>query len=167
MQYIVHRAVENRNRTMTYEWMLRSASAGMADSRITGLPPDIGKVVDEPETVDSDEPISLARTSPVYPAVSYVESHRGEMVTMRDMANLCHLSPSYFSKIFPREVGETFTNYVNRRKVEWAKQKLRDSAESVSSVAFELGYVDTSYFIKVFKKFEGITPLAYRQQKYK
>ena len=139
----------------------------MADSRITGLPPDIGKVVDEPETVDSDEPISLARTSPVYPAVSYVESHRGEMVTMRDMANLCHLSPSYFSKIFPREVGETFTDYVNRRKVEWAKQKLRDSAESVSSVAFELGYVDTSYFIKVFKKFEGITPLAYRQQKYK
>ena len=65
VQYIVHRAVENRNRTMTYEWMLRSASAGMADSRITGLPPDIGKVVDEPETVDSDEPISLARTSPV------------------------------------------------------------------------------------------------------
>ena len=167
VQYIVHRAVENRNRTMTYEWMLRSASAGMADSRITGLPPDIGKVVDEPETVDSDEPISLARTSPVYPAVSYVESHRGEMVTMRDMANLCHLSPSYFSKIFPREAGETFTDYVNRRKVEWAKQKLRDSAESVSSVAFELGYVDTSYFIKVFKKFEGITPLAYRQQKYK
>ena len=166
VQYIVHRAVENRNRTMTYEWMLRSASAGMADSRITGLPPDIGKVVDEPETVDSDEPISLARTSPVYPAVSYVESHRGEMVTMRDMANLCHLSPSYFSKIFPREVGETFTDYVNRRKVEWAKQKLRDSAESVSSVAFELGYVDTSYFIKVFKKFEGITPLAYRQQIY-
>ena len=64
-------------------------------------------------------------------------------------------------------MGETFTDYVNRRKVEWAKQKLRNSAESVSSIAFELGYVDTSYFIKVFKKFEGITPLAYRQQRYK
>lgn len=88
-------------------------------------------------------------------------------MTMRDMANLCHLDPSYFSKIFPREVGENFTYYVNRRKVDWAKQMLRETGESVSAIALELGYVDTSYFIKVFKKFEGITPLVYRQQKYK
>ena len=167
VQYIVHRAVETRNQSLTYEWMLRSASAGMADNRLPAMPPDIGKMVERPEAEDSRVPSGVPKSSPVYPAVSYVESHRGEMVTMRDMANLCHLSPSYFSKIFPREAGETFTDYVNRRKVEWAKQKLRDSAESVSSIAFELGYVDTSYFIKVFKKFEGITPLAYRQQKYK
>ena len=167
VQYIVHRAVETRNQSLTYEWMLRNASAGMAESRLPAMPPDIGKMVDLPEAENGREPSAVPKSSPVYPAVSYVEDHRSEMVTMRDMANLCHLSPSYFSKIFPREAGETFTDYVNRRKVEWAKQKLRDSAESVSAIAFALGYVDTSYFIKVFKKFEGITPLAYRQQKYK
>ena len=69
--------------------------------------------------------------------------------------------------MFPRAAGDNFRHYVNRRKVEWAKQRLRQSAESISAIAFSLGYVDTSYFIKVFKKFEGITPLAYRQQKYK
>ena len=163
VQYIVHRAVENRNKTLTYEWMLRSVSAGTVETRL----PDIGKMAEFKEPEDRQQPDGLSKSSPVYPAVSYVENHRGEMVSMRDMANLCHLSPGYFSKIFPREAGETFTDYVNRRKVEWAKQKLRDSAESVSSIAFELGYVDTSYFIKVFKKFEGITPLAYRQQRYK
>lgn len=163
VQYIVHRAVENRNKTLTYEWMLRSVSAGTGETRL----PDIGKMAEFKEPEDRQQPDGLSKSSPVYPAVSYVENHRGEMVSMRDMANLCHLSPSYFSKIFPREMGETFTDYVNRRKVEWAKQRLRDSAESVSSIAFELGYVDTSYFIKVFKKFEGITPLAYRQQRYK
>lgn len=167
VQYIVHRAVETRNLSLTYEWMLRNASAGMGDSRLPALPPDIGKMVDSGEDEDSWEDSIVPKSSPVYPAVRYMESHRGEMVTMRDMANLCHLSPSYFSKIFPREVGEIFTDYVNRRKVDWAKQKLRDSAESVSAIAFALGYVDTSYFIKVFKKFEGITPLAYRQQKYR
>ncbi len=168
VQYIVHRAVEGRNRALTYEWMLRNAAAaGMAESRLPSMPQEIGNMAEMPEAERSGERIGVPESSPVYPAVRYVESHRGEMVTMRDMANLCHLSPSYFSKIFPREMGETFTDYVNRCKVEWAKQRLRVSAESVSSIAFELGYVDTSYFIKVFKKFEGITPLAYRQQRYK
>ena len=167
VQYIVHRAVETRNQSLTYEWMLRNATAGMGDSRLPVLPPDIGKMLDSGEEEDSREDSIVPKSSPVYPAIAYVEEHRSEMVTMRDMANLCHLSPSYFSKIFPREAGETFTDYVNRRKVDWAKQKLRQSGESVSTIAFELGYVDTSYFIKVFKKFEGITPLAYRQQKYK
>lgn len=166
VQYIVHRAVESRNQTLTYEWMLRNVSSGLAESRLPSMPQEITEITEGPET-ESGEQLRVPQSSPVYPAVRYVERHRGEMVTMRDMANLCHLSPSYFSKIFPREMGETFTDYVNRRKVEWAKQKLRNSAESVSSIAFELGYVDTSYFIKVFKKFEGITPLAYRQQRHK
>ena len=167
VQYIVHRALETRNQFLTYEWMLRTASAGMGESRLPALPPDIGKMVDSGEEEDSREDSIVPKSSPVYPAIAYVEEHRSEMVTMRDMANLCHLSPSYFSKIFPREAGEHFTDYVNRRKVEWAKQRLRQSAESISAIAFSLGYVDTSYFIKVFKKFEGITPLVYRQQKYK
>lgn len=84
---------------------------------------------------------------------------------MREMAELCHLSPSYFSKLFLREVGENFTDWVNRRKIEWAKEMLRDSSNSITDIASGLGYMDTSYFIKVFKKFEGTTPLAYRQRR--
>ena len=56
---------------------------------------------------------------------------------------------------------------MSRKKVELAKKQLRESSDSVTTIALGLGFMDTSYFIKVFKKYEGITPLAYRQLKYK
>lgn len=86
---------------------------------------------------------------------------------MQAMAELCHLSPSYFSRVFCRDVGENFINYTNRKKVELAKKMLRETNQSVSQIAGELGYLDTSHFIKIFKRFEGITPMIYRQHKYR
>ena len=84
---------------------------------------------------------------------------------MAEMAKLCHLTPSYFCRVFSRLTGETFVDYVNRQKVTWAKKMLQDPNATVSQVAAELGYVDTSYFIRVFKRYEGTTPLVYRQYK--
>ena len=88
------------------------------------------------------------------------------MITMNAMADLCHLSPSYFSRLFHREVGEGFTTYVNRQKVALAKQLLLETTKSIAQISQELGYLNTSHFINLFKRFEGSTPLAYRQNKY-
>ena len=74
---------------------------------------------------------------------------------------------SYFCRIFSRATGETFTDYVNHQKVAWGKEMLRDPSITVSQIAAELGYLDTSYFIRVFKKYEGVTPLVYRQHKHR
>lgn len=161
VNYIVDRAVNSENEALTYEWMLRTASeqSGSQVSYIQEL-----KAPAEPAP-----PLEahLPKSSPVYPAVAYVNSHRQEMVTMNEMARLCHLSPSYFSRLFRRELGENFISYVNRQKVQWAKERLREGNDSVSQIALDLGYMDSSYFINVFKRFEGITPLVYRQHKYK
>ena len=80
------------------------------------------------------------------------------------MANLCHLSPSYFSRVFQRDVGENFNEYVNRFKVQAAKEMIRNTNQSVSVIASSLGYRDTSYFIKVFKKIENMTPQEYKNR---
>jgi len=170
VRYMVDKFVENRTEAQTYEWMLRYAIPPVID----GKPPRLGIEMSELHEPHSDSSpahpsreLPVSADSPVYPAISYVENHRQQMVGMREMANLCHLSPSYFSKLFLREVGENYTDWVNRRKIEWAKELLHDSSESVTAIASSLGYMDTSYFIKVFKKFEGTTPLVYRQHKYK
>ena len=63
----------------------------------------------------------LSKSSPVYPAVEYVRAHMQEMVKMVDMAHLCHLSPSYFSRVFHREMGEKFINWMNRQKIDWKR----------------------------------------------
>ena len=161
VNYIVDRAVNSENEAMTYKFLLQNSNIqnAAAFSEIQGLK--------APELEWGDFPVEreLPKSSPIYPAVAYVHNHRQEMVTMNDMARLCHLSPSYFSRLFRREMGENFINYVNRIKVQWAKERLRSSNDSVVQSAQELGYMDSSYFISVFKKFEGTTPLAYRQHK--
>ena len=163
VNYIVDRAVHSENETMTYKFLLQNSNIHnpAAFSEIQELK--------APELAWGDLPAEreLPESSPIYPAVAYVHNHRQEMVTMNDMARLCHLSPSYFSRLFRREMGENFINYVNRIKVQWAKERLRSSNDSVVQIAQELGYMDSSYFISVFKKFEGTTPLAYRQHKYR
>ena len=159
VNYIVDRAVHSENEAMTYKFLLQNSNIhnAAAFSEIQELK--------APELAWGDLPAEreLPKSSPIYPAVAYVHNHRQEMVTMNDMARLCHLSPSYFSRLFRREMGENFINYVNRIKVQWAKERLRSSNDSVVQIAQELGYMDSSYFISVFKKFEGTTPLAYRQ----
>jgi len=52
---------------------------------------------------------------------------------------------------------------VNRNKVELAKTKLRESNRSVSQIASEVGFHDTSHFISLFKRYEGMTPTSFRQ----
>ncbi|MGI5977844.1 MAG: helix-turn-helix domain-containing protein, partial [Candidatus Limivicinus sp.] len=120
------------------------------------------------DTVKSQSPrIPLKPDNVLFPALMYIEENPEKVVGMHEMAELCHLSHSYFSKIFQREMGENFTDYVGKRKVELAKKMLRESSDSVTSIASKLGFMDTSYFIKVFKKYEGTTPLVYRRQKYR
>ena len=149
------RAVQNRSDRMAYEWVLRS-----------GLPPTLDWRGREKDETPKKGKASVPEDSPVYPALSYMQGHRSEMLRMSQMAELCHLSSSYFSKLFLRELGENFTDYMKRQKVQWAKEMLRKTDKSVNEISTELGFLDSSYFIKVFKAFEGITPLAYRQEKY-
>lgn len=157
VSYIVDRAVKGENDALTYEWLLRSGAEPY------GAAAEIQPLPFSPAEDAQAEAVSVSKSSPVYPAVAYLDSHRREMVTMNSMAELCHLSPSYFSRLFHRETGESFISYMNRQKVQWAKERLRSSNDSVTQIAYDLGFLDTSYFISVFKKFEGITPLVYRQ----
>ena len=60
-------------------------------------------------------------------------------------------------------VGENFTDYLNRKKITWAKDALRNTDTNINLIALDLGFQDNSYFVKVFKKYVGITPTQYRQ----
>ena len=163
VHYIVDRAVKNQTQAQTYDWLLRMNAENPESAH--NVIQEIRSPAAVPRPEEKEFPVS--QSSAVYPAVSYIASHPGQMVTMNEMADLCHLSPSYFSRLFTREVGESFTSYVNRQKVEIAKHQLRNTNKSITLIAGELGYVNTSHFINLFKRFEGITPLLYRQHKYK
>lgn len=161
VNYIVDRAVAKQNEAQTYNWLLR-ANAEMLAQSTDGI-----QELRQPEhIVDAPMELPISKSSAIYPAVNYIATHPGTVISMNEMADLCHLSPSYFSRLFTREMGEGFTNYVNRQKVQLAKRELRNTSKSISQIATELGYLNISHFINLFKRFEGITPLVYRQHKY-
>ena len=163
VKYTVERAVKARNRDETYKWLMSTNSeqlTGEAEIQEISLPVRIH----EPERAET---MQVKPSSVIYPAIAYINDHLKDGISMKEMAGLCHLSPSYFSRTFNRETGESFANYINRRKIALAKELLRETNKSISQIAEETGYINISNFIAVFKRLEGVTPSVYRQHMYK
>lgn len=85
-------------------------------------------------------------------------------LTLAAVAGQINVNSSYLSKLFHKECGCTFTEYVNRQRVEQAVLLLRDDSRMIQDIAADCGFQDTTYFIRVFKRQYGVTPAVYRQQ---
>lgn len=163
VKYTVDRAVKSQNQAETYQWLLKmNAEEDGARTEIQELRAPVSPQQDSTRTQDPVKP-----SSAIYPAIAFIRDHPRENVSMKEMADLCHLSPSYFSRLFNREIGESFVNYVNRQKIELAKEQLRGTSKSVAQIAGDVGYLNVSNFIAVFKRMEGVTPSIYRQHMFK
>lgn len=83
-------------------------------------------------------------------------------LSLKNIAKQLNVNPTYLSALFRKEVGCTLTDYVNKRRIERAVGLLNETDKQVNNIAFECGIQDTNYFIKLFKRFTGITPNKYR-----
>lgn len=102
-------------------------------------------------------------SSTLRPAIDYIYKNKSENITVENMAKVCHISQSYFSRLFSKEIGDSFSNYISKLKIKWAKDLLEESDMSISQISDELGFNEPGYFIKIFKKYEGVTPSVYRK----
>ncbi|GIP60554.1 response regulator [Paenibacillus sp. FSL W8-0186] len=117
------------------------------------------------QTSQNQDPLSL-RTSNEYviKAVQYIDGHISNVLTIKEVAQQVHLNPSYFSVLFKEEAGLTFIDYVTRLRMKKAKELLESSSLSLDAISEQIGLQTTSYFIRMFKKFERMTPKQYRDQ---
>lgn len=90
----------------------------------------------------------------------YIEQNFTENITSTDAAKTLSYNNSYFCRLFRRNFGQTFNEYLNFYRINYAKMLL-DSGYSVSKAAFESGYNNISYFIKNFKKYNISSPSEY------
>lgn len=97
-------------------------------------------------------------------AQRYVMMHLNEKISMEEMAKRLDLNSSHFSRIFKKETGETFIEFVTRSKMERARELLDTSAQSVEQISEELGFDNSSYFFKLFRAFSGMSPAEYRKK---
>jgi ligand-binding sensor protein/AraC-like DNA-binding protein len=100
-------------------------------------------------------------------ALNYIKNNPSEKITLENMAALCNISPSYFSKLFAKENLGTLSDYVNLVKSNHAKELLATTDWSIRVIAAQVGFDDCGYFIKVFKKHTNQTPVEYRENKHR
>lgn len=116
----------------------------------------------DPKLVDIRERREQQDNTPIGEALAYIETHLGEPMTMRELADSLHLNSSYFSVLFKEQVGLNFSEYLMRKRVQRAKELLVQTNLPISEIAERVGYQTDKYFIKVFKSLENISPSKYR-----
>jgi AraC-like DNA-binding protein len=73
-----------------------------------------------------------------------------------------HLSPNYFGDLVKKETGKTALEYIQLKVIDMAKEKLLGNEQSLSEIAYELGFKYPQHFTRLFKQHVGLTPREYR-----
>jgi AraC-like DNA-binding protein/ligand-binding sensor protein len=95
-------------------------------------------------------------------ARAFIAEHLTDPLSLAQVAQAAHMSPYYFCKIFKTATGQTFTAYVARTRIEKVKQLLLNPHARVSEAAYAAGFQSLSQFNRVFRRFAGQSPSAYR-----
>lgn len=94
--------------------------------------------------------------------LDYIREHLTEKIGIDTLTRKAYLSRSEFFRWFKEQFGLTPLDYINQERIRLAKQMLADRSRTVTEVCSECGFNDVNYFVRTFKKIEGITPGAYK-----
>jgi two-component system, response regulator YesN len=86
-------------------------------------------------------------------------------VYLKNLSERFNRSQKYYSRIFKKHTGKTFTQYKVELKIKKAKKLLKESNLTVTQISYDLGYLNPSAFRKTFKKTVGTPPLEYRKKR--
>lgn len=96
-------------------------------------------------------------------AVDYLEKHYAEEITLNQVAEKLYVSNFYLSRMFKKELGVNFIDYLNELRIEKAKELLADAKYKTYEVAEAVGVPNSHYFSKLFRKYVGMTASEYRE----
>lgn len=98
-------------------------------------------------------------------AIDYINTHYKEAIMLKDLSVYIGMSDTYLSRLFKKEMGVNFSDYLNEIRIRQAKKVLISCPDMpLYNVADSVGYNSESYFSRIFKKVAGLTPNTYRNQ---
>ncbi|MBS6646166.1 MAG: helix-turn-helix transcriptional regulator [Clostridiaceae bacterium] len=96
-------------------------------------------------------------------AAAFILTNLSTELNLSDLADLSNLSPTYLASLFKKETGSTVVQFITKKRMQLASNLLINSGLQIQEIALYLGYQDTSYFSRVFRKEMGMPPQEYRK----
>ncbi|MFT3700772.1 MAG: AraC family transcriptional regulator [Agriterribacter sp.] len=94
--------------------------------------------------------------------LDYIHQHIGDKILINELSIKSHLNRTSFFKMFKEQFGITPIEYITRERVRLAKHLLTDTNHNITEISWQSGFSDVNYFVRLFKKTEGVTPGVYR-----
>lgn len=95
--------------------------------------------------------------------LSYIQQHYCERITIENMAELLSMSREYFCRFFKKNIGCTFTSYINELRIEACAKQIAETSGKIIDIALNNGFDNVGYFMHRFKESKHMTPLEYRR----
>lgn len=117
------------------------------------------------EEMSGEENEGKKYSKPISESLKLIEERYNENLSLDDISNAISVSKNYFCYLFKREVGMSLWNYLTMVRLKYARKLLEETNLKAYEIAFQVGYDNPSYFSKMFKRQEGMTPNEYRDSK--
>jgi len=96
-------------------------------------------------------------------AMAFIHEHYADSISRRDIAQHVSIAEDHLTFCFRQELGTTPIEYLQRYRVNQAKRLLKDSERSITEIALDVGFSDSGYFSRIFRRITGMSPEAFRR----
>jgi AraC-like DNA-binding protein len=114
------------------------------------------------EIAPKERPSTIDFADRMRAAIDYIHEKAGYPIMLEDIAKAVSLSPCYFSRIFKRTVGSSFSRFVNEVRIERAERLMATTRKTIAEIALECGFDSLRTFNRAFQSIRGATPSAKR-----
>jgi AraC family transcriptional regulator, arabinose operon regulatory protein len=112
------------------------------------------------------EKIRLAPSSQIEKlglVISYIDNHLDKSISIDSLSEMVHFHPNYFMRLFKKHFGVSPIHYINKIRMDRAKNLLKTTEMAIKEIAASVGFNDVFYFSKAFKSYTGFSPSEYRK----
>lgn len=121
------------------------------------------EIIEKEKNMKIEEQKGRIKSKEVIKALNYIDENYLVDLNLETVSSHVFLSTFYFSRLFKKELGITFSDYLVRKKIDLAKTLLMSTNKSILEISTYIGFKEQNYFCKVFRKIVGKTPSEFRK----
>ncbi len=133
-------------------------------SKMSEIDEALTVMTDKLNAAENQEPDQNTGSFIVNRAISYIEKHYTEKLTLQEVADICYVSQWHLSKLLNKYAEQGFYDILNRVRIDAAKELLKDPSLRIGDIGMMVGYTDNAHFARIFKKNTGCSANEYRNR---